>query len=167
MERLTQKLKQQLPRKQTYQSDADVFLQRLGFVERRRFGRDRVVNNPDDPRFAKHVHQIFPPGLFVYGDVFEAITSVAPILTDALSGESSEKAKTLIIDFGVKVTPILEASSPLAMKKDPNEIAGRVGHSLARVHSAVRVTNNEPMSSRIQKDHIIFAYSDALMNPQK
>ena len=162
MERLKQNIQRLFPKKPYYEADSDMLLRRLGFVEKRRFRKDRVINNPDDPLFVEQTHQVFSPGRFVYEDVYEAIKSTAPLLADALSGLPSEKTKVLLIDFGVKVTPIIEAAAPLAMKRDQNDIAGRIGHTIARAQSTLQETNNEPMTSRVQRDNIIFAFSDAL-----
>jgi hypothetical protein len=162
MEKLNRIITARLPKKTSRTPDGMLLLQRLGFEKRTKFGRKRIITNPEDPKYLKRVKEIFPIA-FVEEDLRLAIDMVSPQLVAAFDTQTTDQSRRELIQFAVQITPAVETLYPEAILFESQAIANRIAHTITEVQKAIRIVNNEPLLTRSQRDLMHRDFSKALV----
>jgi|GEM_PF-2687183 len=80
---------------------------------------------------------------FVDADISIAMKSVGDILASRVINIPFELTRSILLDFGVQVTPFLQELYPDVHEKSPNELAGRISHTIVHAQTIVQQTQTE------------------------
>jgi len=126
-----------------------------------------VIEQPDagDPKTVAAVARLFDAD-FVEDDVSIAMKRAGDQIVKRISAVPYTESRALLIEFGIQVVPFLEQLYPEVVREDPNELSGRLAHTLVYTQNRLQVdqTSRGRLMTLGQRNNMLFEFSERLTN---